>query len=596
MKHIPVTGKFLAVLALFAVFVIVTAVFVTGKMRAIDTTYSDLTDRQSAAGVFMTRGSRALSDASASIGDLLMSRTDEGNQKALKDLADNRTEFTQLFDKSASLLPTHTTQYAALEKKGLQVLDQTCAETLKLADSTDDKTLVRAQNLYLTVCRPSIAAYETEIRTVINDLLKETKTINDATTDVTNSTIHTTWALILAGLLVVATGAFFAVQAWISKPLTALASTMSGIAGGDFARVVIGDDRRDEIGTIARVALIFKATGAEKLALEAEAARQREAADLARERDEQAQKALLAKQAQVVEALATGLERLSNGDLVFRLNDPLAVNYEKLRTDFNAAMDRLQETIGVIADTTSNIRTATVEISTASDDLSRRTEQQAASLEESATALDEITATARKTAEGANHARTVVTSAKDVADQSSIVVGRAVEAMSGIEQSSKQINRIIGVIDEIAFQTNLLALNASVEAARAGDAGRGFSVVAAEVRTLAQRSADAASEIKGLIAASTEHVGHGVGLVAETGESLQRIASQVVEINSIISVIAASAQGQSAGLSEVNTAINHMDKVTQQNAAMVEQSTAASKSLAQETEQLASRVARFRIS
>lgn len=359
---------------------------------------------------------------------------------------------------------------------------------------------------------------------------------------------------------------------------------------------MIGDDRRDEIGTIARVALIFKATGAEKLALEAEAARQREAADLARERDEQAQKALLAKQAQVVEALATGLERLSNGDLVFRLNDPLAVNYEKLRTDFNAAMDRLQETIGVIADTTSNIRTATVEISTASDDLSRRTEQQAASLEESATALDEITATARKTAEGANHARTVVTSAKDVADQSSIVVGRAVEAMSGIEQSSKQINRIIGVIDEIAFQTNLLALNASVEAARAGDAGRGFSVVASEVRTLAQRSADAASEIKGLIAASTEHVGHGVGLVAETGESLQRIASQVVEINSIISVIAASAQGQSAGLSEVNTAINHMDKVTQQNAAMVEQSTAASKSLAQETEELANRIARFRIS
>ncbi len=237
----------------------------------------------------------------------------------------------------------------------------------------------------------------------------------------------------------------------------------------------------------------------------------------------------------------------------------------------------------------------TQEISTASNDLSRRTEQQASSLEETAAALDEITATVKKAAEGATHARKVVAGTKVDAEKSGEVVRKAVEAMGGIEKSSQQISQIIGVIDEIAFQTNLLALNAGVEAARAGDAGRGFAVVASEVRALAQRSAEAAKEIKGLISTSTTQVGQGVQLVAETGKSLERIMAKVAEINTVVSEIAAGAQEQATGLQQVNTAVNEMDKVTQQNAAMAEEATAAGRSLAQEAEQLTGLVGQFQL-
>jgi methyl-accepting chemotaxis protein len=244
---------------------------------------------------------------------------------------------------------------------------------------------------------------------------------------------------------------------------------------------------------------------------------------------------------------------------------------------------------------TSAIRSGTEEISIASDDLARRTEQQAASLEETAAALDEITATVKKTADGATHARSVVSTAKSDAEQSSKIVNEAIDAMSGIEKSSRQIGQIIGVIDEIAFQTNLLALNAGVEAARAGEAGRGFAVVASEVRALAQRSAEAAKEIKALISTSTAQVDHGVDLVAQTGKALDRIMQQITEINVVVSEIAASAQSEATGLNEVNTAVNQMDQVTQKNAAMVEESTAASHTLARETDELARLVGRFRV-
>ena len=248
-----------------------------------------------------------------------------------------------------------------------------------------------------------------------------------------------------------------------------------------------------------------------------------------------------------------------------------------------------------VSGNTQAIRAGAGEISTAADDLSRRTEQQASSLEETAAALEQITVTVKKTAEGAKHARDIVSTAKVDADKSGEVVREAMAAMTGIDKSSKQISEIIGVIDEIAFQTNLLALNAGVEAARAGDAGRGFAVVASEVRALAQRSAQAAKEIKGLISASTAQVDQGVRLVAQTGEALGRIVAQVVEINAVIADIAASAQEQSTGLQQVNTAVNEMDQVTQKNAAMVEEMTAAAHGLAGETEELGQLVARYQI-
>ncbi len=294
-----------------------------------------------------------------------------------------------------------------------------------------------------------------------------------------------------------------------------------------------------------------------------------------------------------VNAIATGLSRLAEGDLKKRIDVDFIPSLDRLRVDFNASIEALEHSMVAITGSTQAIRTGIGEISTAADDLSRRSEQQASSLEETAAALEEITVTVKKTADGAQHARDVVSAAKVDADKSGVVVREATAAMSGIEKSSNQISQIIGVIDEIAFQTNLLALNAGVEAARAGDAGRGFAVVASEVRALAQRSAEAAKEIKGLISASTAQVEQGVALVTQTGNALERIVAQVVEINNIISDIASSAQQQAAGLQQVNTAVNEMDKVTQQNAAMVEETTAACHSLVAETEELTQMVGRY---
>ncbi len=297
-----------------------------------------------------------------------------------------------------------------------------------------------------------------------------------------------------------------------------------------------------------------------------------------------------------VNEIGAGLARLADRDLEHRIEKPFTPAFEKLRLDFNLSLEKLQATLVQISESAHVIQSGTQEISSASDDLSRRTEQQAASLEETAAALDQITATVKKSAEGAGHAREVVVAADEDAKKSALVVRQAVEAMDAIAKSAQQISQIIGVIDEIAFQTNLLALNAGVEAARAGDAGRGFAVVASEVRALAQRSAEAAKEIKGLISASTTQVDHGVKLVAETGRSLERIMTQVAEINDVVGDIAAGAKEQATGLDEVNTAINQMDQVTQQNAAMVEESTAASHSLSQETSQLSNLVGQFQIS
>jgi methyl-accepting chemotaxis protein len=289
------------------------------------------------------------------------------------------------------------------------------------------------------------------------------------------------------------------------------------------------------------------------------------------------------------------MARLAGGDLVFRLDSAFEAKVDKLRVDFNRVLEKLQETMVAIAANTRGISAGTGEVSKAADDMSRRTEQQAANLEETAAALDEITVTVKKTAEGAAHAREVVSAAKTDAQNSGDVVRKAIEAMGGIEKSSQQIAQIIGVIDEIAFQTNLLALNAGVEAARAGEAGRGFAVVASEVRALAQRSAEAAKEIKTLISASSTQVEQGVDLVAKTGQALERIVAQIAEMNTVIADIAVGAGEQATGLDQVNTAINQMDQGTQQNAAMAEQATAATHALAQESSELVRLVAQFQV-
>jgi methyl-accepting chemotaxis protein len=407
--------------------------------------------------------------------------------------------------------------------------------------------------------------------------------------------VSTAITVIGVGILAV----FFTQNTRVS--IRSIAEATEKLAAGNNSIPLDRLKRRDELGAIVDSLIVFRDN---QLALAAMQEEQRVAAaatEAERNRQAQAREVAMQQQTMVAGMIGDGLEHMADGNLVYRLADPFIMDnkdaesvYEKLRHDFNAAMERLQQVMTVVSVNTSAIHSGAGEISSAADDLSRRTEQQAASLEETAAALDEITATVKKTAEGAIYAGKIVGEAKSDAERSGEVVRNAVSAMSGIEQSSKQIGQIIGVIDEIAFQTNLLALNAGVEAARAGDAGRGFAVVASEVRALAQRSAEAAKEIKGLISASATQVSSGVNLVGETGAALQRILSQVGEINTVVGEIAASAKEQATGLNQVNTAINQMDQVTQQNAAMVEQSTAASHALTQETEELSRLIGQFK--
>jgi methyl-accepting chemotaxis protein len=382
----------------------------------------------------------------------------------------------------------------------------------------------------------------------------------------------------------------------IGQPIVRLTRVMKSLAMGDLKVSLPQAADRNEIGEMAKAILVFRDAAIEKARLEEEAAKQRIQTDEERSRNEQGQRDAIARErATVADSIGAGLSKLAAKDLTYRMSREIPDAYRTLQMDFNAAISQLEDALLGVVGSADVIHSGSQEISAATADLSRRTEQQAASLEETAATLDEVTATARKAAESTVHARKVVAIAQGDAQKSGEVIRKAVAAMGAIEKSSQQISQIIGVIDEIAFQTSLLALNAGVEAARAGDAGRGFAVVASEVRALAQRSAEAAKEIKGLISTSTTQVSHGVALVAETGKSLERIMAQVTEINNVVSEIAAGAKEQSTALEEVNSAINQMDQVTQQNAAMVEQSTAASYALSEETEQLSMLIGQFQV-
>ncbi|MEM6415249.1 MAG: methyl-accepting chemotaxis protein [Pseudomonadota bacterium] len=439
---------------------------------------------------------------------------------------------------------------------------------------------------------------------------------------------------LLMALILVSTGLFaFVTATQLSGVMNSLASGLDQLAEGKLEAKVVGVKRKDELGVMARA---FKKLRTELADAEEQRTKRANALELVisslgtglseisegnfsneidadfseeyttlkdnfntallkmQQADASTQE-MKAAQDFVVYQLEQALNALSDGDLSVRLTDPFETSYEKLRNDFNAAIEKLMSTMTTVDITGDEIKNGATDVSRAADDLSHRTERQAATLEQTTAAITEITATVTQSAGSAQNVHQIVSETKVHAEKGSEIVVNAVGAMGRIESSSNEIASIINVIDDIAFQTNLLALNAGVEAARAGDAGKGFAVVAQEVRSLAQRCTDAAKEIKQLIASSAKNVAEGVDLVNTTGESLHDIAGRIEKIASLASEIATSSNEQSSALEEVTKAVNELDMVTQKNAAMVEETTAASHQMRQTAVRLSELMSNFKL-
>ncbi len=436
-------------------------------------------------------------------------------------------------------------------------------------------------------------------------------------------------AAVLAGL-----GAAVIMAASFSRPIRHAMRASEEIASGNLSNPIM-TKRRDELGRLLKSLDQTRATldevernkereRAEQVALlesrveeerrkmmasqEQVQAEQARSAELKAQAEAERQKQLEAERqaaleqargaeelARLVGALGDGLAKLSGGDLTVRMDDHVPDAYRQLVSDFNATVDRLADTVAGIIAATNDVSNAAVEIATSTTDLSQRTEEQAAGLEETTASLQEMATSVKKNAENAQRANEFASSMRSVADNSTTVVGNTVEAMSKIEASSGEISEITSVIDEIARQTNLLALNAAVEAARAGDAGRGFAVVATEVRSLAQRSSEAAKNIKELITNSSGQVKDGVALVNQAGEALNKIVESIRDVSTIVADIARTTNEQALGIDHVNQALTQLDEVTQQNSALVEENAATAKTLEHQSADMAQRVAFFKL-
>ena len=420
----------------------------------------------------------------------------------------------------------------------------------------------------------------------------------------------------------------------VARPLKRITRATEKIAAGELEEHIPYSRRRDEVGALSRALKVFRDGAVERIRVEEQAAEQRRQMDeqrritdaerqksaeaLARAAEEQRAAAqaqaeaqaniaeeqrksaekmaqIAAEQGRIVQDLAAALAKVSDGDLTVRLTENFSGPYAQIKTDFEAMVARLHETMGTIAAATVDVSNAAAEIAGATIDLSKRTEEQAAGLEQTSASMEQISTTVRRNADNAQQANALTANTSAVADRGGAVVGSAMQAMERIEATSRKIADIIIVIDEIARQTNLLALNAAVEAARAGDAGRGFAVVAAEVRALAQRSAQAAKDINQLIAGSTQQVGEGVELVRKTGTALEEIVKSVKSVATIVADIATASVEQASGLDQVNKALTQMDGLTQRNSAFVEENAATAKTLEQNAKAMAGRIAAFRL-
>ncbi|HEV7325539.1 MAG TPA: methyl-accepting chemotaxis protein [Bosea sp. (in: a-proteobacteria)] len=408
---------------------------------------------------------------------------------------------------------------------------------------------------------------------------------------------------VVAGLVIALVGG--AMLFWLTrrtlKPLGQLKASMLKLAAGDLASEPPKLRSGDEVAAMADAVSVLREAAIEKARLETEATEQSQRTDAERrsnqaerERTAEQQREHARQQEAIVRALAAGLERLAQADLTCRLEEAFPAEYEQLRADFNEAVDRLSATVSTIQLTASEVGIAAREINTGADDLSKRTEEQASSLEETAATTEELAASVKASAQGARQAAAVAEEAMKAAQDGGAIAGEAVSAMARIEEASKKISEIVSVIDGIAFQTNLLALNAAVEAARAGDAGKGFAVVASEVRTLAQRSSEAAKDISGLISSSNTEVEAGVKLVRRAGDSLEKILAASQKVTGTIQEISAASAEQAHGIDEMSQAVAHLDEMTQANAALAEESAASAGALTGRIGELNTLVASFR--
>ncbi|AYG58026.1 methyl-accepting chemotaxis protein [Rhizobium jaguaris] len=589
-RNLKIKTKMFAVILFLGIISFAGLLYIVNEFRKADQAYSAFLDNEAVAAYMGTRSSTSILNSVLQASLMLNFDPDSAAFKAIAGDKSRFSEAKNRLKQAESLVPSQKAQMDEI-LAGMDELEALTNKVIDLRKSGD----VGGAEAGMADVSDKLSALVGKMQENNNGLTDRLNKGADALSAHINTAID--YSLVILGtltLLAMALGVYVA-QTGIATPLTRLHRRMVTLAGGDTTSEIDGLDRRDEIGQMASAVSVFRDNAIERTRLEAQAEADRNLSDNERAEHEAQRAAEAAHLQQAVQALGDGLKRLAEGDLVTRINTQFVAHLDQLRQDFNNSLSKLNEAMQAVGANARAINAGANEIRGSADELSKRTEQQAASVEETAAALEQITTTVKDAAKRAEEASQLVAHTRAGAERSGEIVRNAVSAMQQIEKSSSEIGNIIGVIDDIAFQTNLLALNAGVEAARAGEAGKGFAVVAQEVRELAQRSANAAKEIKSLITASGTHVQTGVNLVGETGKALDAIVSEVQEINRHVHAIAEASREQSAGLQEINTAVNAMDHGTQQNAAMVEESTAASHSLATEAASLTALLGQFRM-